>query len=157
MDSGGTMNDRITLYRPLSQSGIAYVLRSGYTAFNPQLGRQNFFYPLTSYHWARRLAREWSRVSHEETGLAEFRVPLSFIEQFERFEFDGSGYSEYRIPAEQMILLNAALLEDIQILETYPARPVADEEKAVPKDADAIVPLDLLVAKQASSQGELRN
>jgi len=151
------MKDRITLYRPLSQAGIAYVLRSGYTAFNPQLGRQNFFYPLTSYHWARRLAREWSRVSHEETGLAEFRVPLSFIEQFERFEFDGSGYSEYRIPADQMILLNAALLEDIQILETYPARPVVDSDAVKPSAADALVSVDLLVAHQESAQQELRN
>ncbi len=146
------MKDRITLYRPLSQEGIAYLLKSGFKAFNPDLGRQNFFYPLTSYHWARRLAREWSRLSHAETGLAEFRVPFSFIETFERFEFDGSGYSEYRVPQDQMQQLNAALIEDVQLLETYPARPVQQPVVDQTTSDDALVPIELLIAQQAQVQ-----
>lgn len=157
MDFGGTMKDRITLYRPLSQEGISFLLKARFKAFNPDLGAQNFFYPLTSYHWARRLAREWSRLSHQETGLAEFRVPFSFIEGFERFEFDGSGYSEYRVPAAQMLELNNAMLDDVQLLETYPARPVvADADQPVMGD-DALVPVELLMAQQHHTSNELRS
>lgn len=57
------------LYRPTGQAEIALVEQSGWTAWPPRLADQPIFYPVLTFAYAEKIARDWNSTRAEPDNI----------------------------------------------------------------------------------------
>jgi hypothetical protein len=114
--------ERMILYRPVGIAELRLIAQSGFCEFPPRLPEQPIFYPVLSWEYARKIARDWNTLD-ALSGYAGFVT---------RFEIDhetacrypvqiagGRSHEELWVPAEELTEFNAHLIGTIVVIEAF--------------------------------------
>ncbi len=111
-----------TLWRPVGRSELRLIEQNGWRAFPPRLPEQPIFYPVLSFAYAERIARDWNStdIRHCHVGyVTEFDVLTSVLDRYETHEVGGREHVGYWIPAEDLALFNQAIVGEIRVVAEY--------------------------------------
>jgi len=110
------------LYRPTGRKELDLVARSGWTAWPPRLADQPIFYPVLTFEYAEKIARDWNS-TREDTGFRGYVT---------RFEIDdacaarhpvafagGKKHRELWIPAEELDEFNRHIIGRIEVVAEH--------------------------------------
>lgn len=115
-------SDTRTLWRPVGRNELRLIEQSAWRAFPPRLPEQPIFYPVVSFGYAERIARDWNSTDprHSHVGyVTEFDVLLSHLDRYEEHEVGGREHVEYWIPADELSDFNAAIVGEIRVVAEY--------------------------------------
>ncbi len=107
------------LYRPVNQAELDLVKASDWLAFPPRLPEQPIFYPVTNLAYACKISLEWNVPAYKKSYVLKFEVADDFLKNYEIQNVGGEGIDEYWIPAQDLPLFNANILQKIEIVETH--------------------------------------
>ncbi|MCE9558540.1 MAG: hypothetical protein K8R88_06275 [Armatimonadetes bacterium] len=113
-----------TLWRPVGEAELLLIRKSG--RFPPRLPIQPIFYPVLSFDYAAKIAREWNTrdtASGFVGYVTEFELDSEYLAQFEIQEVGGRWAQEYWIPAEGLEEFNEKIVGEIRVVAEF--RPVA--------------------------------
>src|SRR5919108_849512 len=102
--------DVVELFRPVGSEELDLIRLAGWRRFPPRLVGQPIFYPVLTFEYAEKIARDWNMGSSGFGAVTAFRVRRSFIGLYEIHEVGGSSHREYWIPAEELDKLNANIV-----------------------------------------------
>ena len=108
-----------TLFRPTGQKELALIAATGFRAFPPRLPEQPIFYPVTTFSYAEQIARDWNARDGEKGFVTRFSLPASFLQKYQTKIVGSSAHEEYWIPAEDLPLLNAAIIGLIDVVAEF--------------------------------------
>lgn len=111
-----TKNSTVTLWRPIGPEEMALIRAAGMRAFPPRLPEQPIFYPVLSEDYAIRIARDWNVPASGKGYVTRFEVAAAFLARYEVHEAGGRALLEYRIRAEDLPALNAAPMDEIEVI-----------------------------------------
>jgi hypothetical protein len=116
-----TANEQtLTLWRPVGPKELDLIKQSGMRGFPPRLPEQPIFYPVLTEAYAVKIARDWNVAAYGSGFVTRFRVKRSFVEKYEVKEAGGRSHLEYWIPAEDVAALNAAIVDLIEVVQSFP-------------------------------------
>lgn len=119
--------DTIALWRPTGQAELDLVAASGWRAWPPLLPDQPIFRPVRNRWHATKLARE-RNVPAEGVGyVTRFEVQGAYLDRYEVHQVGARDMLEYRIPAEELVDLNAHIVGAITEEADYRGA-VSDQE-----------------------------
>jgi hypothetical protein len=109
----------IVLYRPVGQAELDLIRAAAYRAFPPRLPHQPIFYPVTTYAYAERIARDWN--AHDAASgfagyVTRFRLSASFLSRYPIQTVGGKALQEYWIPAEDLDEMNRNLIGPVEVI-----------------------------------------
>ena len=116
------VNQTVTLFRPVGQAELDLILMTG--RFPPRLEIQPIFYPVLTFEYAEKIARDWNtrdRASGHVGYVTEFDVLERFLDRYSVQHAGGSRYQEYWIPAEELDEFNENIVGDIRVIAKYPS------------------------------------
>lgn len=108
-----------TLFRPTGEKELALIAATGFRAFPPRLPEQPIFYPVTTFAYAEQIARDWNARDGEKGFVTRFSLPASFLQKYQTKIVGSSAHEEYWIPAEDLPLLNAAIIGLIDVVAEF--------------------------------------
>jgi len=114
------MNETVTLYRPVGQAEMDLIHTSG--RFPPRLEIQPIFYPVLTFAYAEKIARDWNTkdpASGNVGFVTEFDVVKTFLVRYPVQEAGGSLHREYWIPAEELDEFNSNIVGEIRVVAQY--------------------------------------
>ena len=111
----------ITLFRPTGEKKLALIAATGFRAFPPRLPEQPIFYPVTTFSYAEQIARDWNARDGKKGFVTRFMLPAGFMQNYQSKIVGSSAHEEYWIPAEDLPLLNAAIIGLIEVIAEYAA------------------------------------
>jgi hypothetical protein len=116
-----SMEQTITLYRPVGPVEMALIRESGCRAFPPRLPGQPIFYPVLTEEYAVQIARDWNATDAKQKAgfVTKFQVQSSYLSEFEVHTVGGSIHKEYWIPAEELANFNAANIGVIEVIAEF--------------------------------------
>lgn len=114
----------MTLYRPVGPDEMTLIARSGFLKFPPRLPEQPIFYPVLSREYARQIARDWNVPAHGKGFVTQFDLDETFASRYPVQIVGGSEHAELWVPAEELEEFNAHIVGTIQVIETYPEKPM---------------------------------
>jgi hypothetical protein len=107
------------LYRPVGLKELRLIAQSGYREFPPRLPEQPIFYPVLSFEYAERIARDWNAKTEQSGFVTRFEVDDDYVNQFEVQIAGGLQNQELWIPAEELAAFNRQILGRIEVLTAY--------------------------------------
>ena len=110
------------LYRPTGVKELELVRDSGWRAWPPRLPDQPIFYPVTTFEYAEKIARDWNSVlpSPDDLGfVTRFEITPSCAAQYPVEQAGGKAHEELWVPAEQLDAFNKELIGTIQVVSAY--------------------------------------
>ena len=122
-DDGAT----VTLWRPVGQAELDLVAASGWRAWPPRLPEQPTFSPVLDRRLATKTTRTWNVAAGGVGYVTSFDVRREFLDRHAAHQAGGPDALEYRIPAEELPELNAAIVGAIREEADYRG-PVAEQE-----------------------------
>jgi hypothetical protein len=111
-----------TLWRPVGNNELALIEQADWREFPPRLSEQPIFYPVLTFAYAERIAREWNSVDprHDHAGfVTEFDVRAEIVDKYEPQEVGGRDLRELWVPAEDLCEFNAGIVGPIRIAAEY--------------------------------------
>ncbi len=116
-----TQVETTTLYRPTGANELALVGESDWRAWPPRLYWQPIFYPVLSFEYAEKIARDWNSTSEpNHVGyVTRFEVRSDYLSRYEAQTAGSSELLEYWIPAEDLDEFNANIVGRIEVVATY--------------------------------------
>jgi hypothetical protein len=109
----------ITLFRPTGEKELALIAASGFRAFPPRLPEQPIFYPVTTLAYAEQIARDWNARDGKKGFVTRFVLPATFMQKYQAQIVGSSAHEEYWIPAEELPLMNAAIISLIEVVAEF--------------------------------------
>lgn len=109
----------ITLFRPTGEEELALIAKAGFRAFPPRLPEQPIFYPVTTFAYAEQIARDWNARDGKKGFVTRFVLPAGFLQNYQPKIVGSSAHEEYWIPAEDLPLLNAAIIGLIEVVAEF--------------------------------------
>jgi hypothetical protein len=109
----------ITLFRPIGENELALIAATGFRAFPPRLPDQPIFYPVTTLAYAEQIARDWNARDGKKGFVTRFVLPATFMRKYQAQIVGSSAHEEYWIPAEELALLNAAIIGLIEVVSEF--------------------------------------
>lgn len=110
------------LWRPVGGKELILIQESG--KFPPRLPGQPIFYPVLSFEYAEKIARDWNTkdTASDFVGyVTVFEVETDYLSKFEVQEVGGRFASEYWIPAEELEEFNSHIVGEIKVVAEYRA------------------------------------
>ena len=110
------------LWRPVGQKELAKIHASDMRAFPPRLPEQPIFYPVLSFEYAEKIARDWNSVreNHGYVGfVVEFNVDVAYASRFPEKLAGGKDCPELWVPAEELGEFNRHIRGRIEIIAEY--------------------------------------
>ena len=110
------------MWRPVGLKELEKIQASDMTAFPPRLPEQPIFYPVLSFEYAEKIARDWNstRGDHDFVGVVlGFQVEGGFVARFEPQPAGGADHMELWIPAEQLAEFNQKIVGQIEVVARY--------------------------------------
>jgi hypothetical protein len=108
-----------TLWRPVGPKELLLIQESGMRLFPPRLPEQPIFYPVVTFDYAEKIARDWNVRASGVGYVTEFDVLNSLLDQYDVQDAGGKAHREYWIPAEELEMFNAAILGNIRVVSEY--------------------------------------
>lgn len=104
------------LYRPVGLRELELIAQSGFRAFPPRLPEQPIFYPVLTYDYAERIAKEWNTTSGDFSGfITKFEVDDEYIQKHPVQLAGGRDLQELWVPAEELDEFNQHIIGKITI------------------------------------------
>ncbi len=120
------------LWRPVGQKELAKIKAVGMGAFPARLPEQPIFYPVMSFDYAEKIARDWnsSRADHNFVGfVVYFKLNDGYAARFQPQIAGGGSLKELWVPAEELAAFNdnidgrigvaAAYINGVRVLNAY--------------------------------------
>lgn len=112
------------LYRPVGLYEMEKILDSGGNCFPPRMKEQPFFYPVITYDYACKIAREWNAkdTSSGNVGyVTEFIIDDSFIKRKNyKMHCVGSKVDlEFWVPSNELEEFNEYIIGKIKIVKSF--------------------------------------
>lgn len=115
------MTETVTLWRPVGPKELALIRNAGMKAFPPRLPEQPIFYPVTTEAYAIKIARDWNVPASGSGFVTRFEVRRDYLDRYDVQLAGGSAHQEYWIPAEELDLLNQAIVGEIEVVAEFHA------------------------------------
>jgi hypothetical protein len=110
------------LYRPTGLAELRLVAAAQWRAWPPRLPEQPIFYPVLTFEYARKIARDWN-TEDEHSGfigfVTRFRLEPSFASRYPIQRAGGRLHEELWVPAADLAELNTHLRGFIELVETF--------------------------------------
>jgi hypothetical protein len=111
------------LFRPVGRQELDLVRHSGFRAFPPRLEGQPIFYPVLTFEYAEKIARDWNVGDSGYGAVLAFHVRDDFLVRYEIRTVGGRAHQEYWIPAAQLAELNQNIVGTIEVVAEYGSEP----------------------------------
>jgi Cysteine-rich CPCC len=114
------------LYRPLGLTELKLIAHAGWRRWPPRLPDQPIFYPVLTFGYARKIARDWN-AKDEFSGfvgfVSRFQLASTFSARYPVQRAGGGSHEELWVPAEDVPDLNANIRGFIEIVEAFAGAP----------------------------------
>jgi hypothetical protein len=117
-----SVNDTVTLFRPVGPKELELIRDSNNRAFPPRLPEQPIFYPVLNESYAVQIARDWNVKASGAGFVTRFRVRRYFIERYQIQTVGDSAHQELWIPAEDLPAFNENIVGDIEVVAEFRRR-----------------------------------
>ncbi len=110
------------LFRPTGAAELALVEASGWRAWPPRLPDQPIFYPVTSFDYAEKIARDWNSVRPAPDNLGfvtRFEIDAETAARYPVQDAGGIAHRELWVPAEELESFNAGIIGRIILVARY--------------------------------------
>ena len=110
------------LYRPTGLKELLLVRDSGWTAWPPRLPDQPIFYPVTTFAYAEKIARDWNSILPVPDNLGfvtRWEMPDDITESYPLQLAGGQDHEELWVPAEELAAFNARIAGRIEVIAAY--------------------------------------
>lgn len=107
------------LYRPVNQSELDLIERSGRTRFPPRLPEQPIFYPVLNEEYAIQITREWNVPAYGVGYVTKFAVDTGYLKKFNIENVGGTIYDELWIPSEELEEFNSKINGLIEVIKEF--------------------------------------
>jgi hypothetical protein len=114
------VTDHIRLWRPVGPDELSLIARSGMKEFPPRLPEQPIFYPVTTFDYAVKIARDWNVPASGSGFVTEFDVSADYLGNYPIEQAGGREHEEYWIPAEDLPKFNRAIIGHIRVVKSFP-------------------------------------
>lgn len=115
--------DTVTLYRPVGPVELRLIRESGWTRFPSRLPEQPIFYPVTNERYATQIARDWNVRASGAGFVTRFAVKADYLSRFAIQKVGGPEYTEYWIPAEELVTFNDNIVGLIEVIQEFGTGP----------------------------------
>jgi hypothetical protein len=110
------------LYRPTGPKELALVAESGWKAWPPRLPDQPIFYPVLTFDYAEKIARDWNS-TREDAGFSgfvtRFEIDATFATRYNVELAGGEAHKELWVPAEELAEFNRHIVGKIEVVAEY--------------------------------------
>ncbi len=110
------------LFRPTGQAELELLKQSGWRAWPPRLPDQPIFYPVLTFEYAEKIARDWNstRPAPDNFGyVTRFEIDAATAARYEVQEAGGKEHRELWVPAEELTTFNKAIIGRIDVVAGY--------------------------------------
>lgn len=110
------------LWRPVGRKELEKIEAAGMQAFPPRLADQPIFYPVLSFAYAEKIARDWNSVrdNHGFEGfVVEFEIDDAFASRYPVQIAGGAECEELWVPAEELEDFNRHIFGPIEVVAKY--------------------------------------
>jgi hypothetical protein len=110
------------LFRPTGCAELDLVRNSGWRAWPPRLPDQPIFYPVLSFDYAEKIARDWNsiRKAPDNWGfVTRFKISDGLAARYRVQEAGGLTHRELWVPAEELEDFNAAIIGLVEVVAAY--------------------------------------
>ena len=114
------MSETIRLWRPVGPKELALITETAMREFPPRLPEQPIFYPVTTYEYAVKIARDWNVPASGSGFVTEFDVGADYLAGYKVEQAGGREHEEYWIPAEDLPNFNRAIVGHIRVVKSFP-------------------------------------
>ncbi|PKP72548.1 MAG: ADP-ribosylation/crystallin J1 [Alphaproteobacteria bacterium HGW-Alphaproteobacteria-6] len=122
------------LFRPTGLTELHLVRDSGWTAWPPRLPDQPIFYPVTTFAYAEKIARDWnsSQPPPDDLGfVTRFHIDPETARRYPVQLAGGRDHRELWVPADGLVAFNSGIVGKIDVIAGFRARaPLSEEELA---------------------------
>ena len=112
----------VELFRPVGQRELELIREAECRAFPPRLEHQPIFYPVTTFDYAERIARDWN-TKDAASGfvgyVTRFQVRADFLSRYPLQTVGGRACQEYWIPAEELEEFNRNIVGVIEVVAEF--------------------------------------
>jgi hypothetical protein len=116
------MSFYIRLYKSLTPTQFDAVMRSGWRAFSAESPEQKIFYPKLRREYAEMIARVFNLPHYKAAYVVQFKVSAQFMARYEIQSVAYEEHNEYKIPIEELPLLNSNLIGNIEVVSSFAAQ-----------------------------------
>lgn len=110
------------LWRPTGVAELRLVRDSGWRRWPPRLPDQPIFYPVLSFAYAEKIARDWNAVGQGDGRygfVTEFDISGATAARYPAQLAGGQAHRELWVPAEELDAFNDAILGPIRAIAAY--------------------------------------
>ncbi|MEO1775062.1 MAG: ADP-ribosylation/crystallin J1 [Pseudomonadota bacterium] len=110
------------LFRPTGAAELALVEASGWRSWSPRLPEQPIFYPVLTFDYAEKIARDWNSTQAAPDNLGfvtRFAVSEAVAARYPPQVAGGEAHRELWVPAEDLEAFNAGIVGVIEVVARY--------------------------------------
>ena len=124
------------LFRPTGLKELELVRDSGWRLWPPRLSDQPIFYPVTTFTYAEKIARDWNSPGPGNLGfVTRFLISDGLAVRYPVQLAGGRDHAELWVPAEELDVFNAGIEGQIELVAGYRDRDrMTDHELAGYRD-----------------------
>lgn len=123
------------LYRPTGLKELQLVQSLNMRAWPPRLPDQPIFYPVLTFEYAEKIARDWnsSRAAPDNLGfVTKFEISAELAAKYPVQIAGGRAHAELWVPAEALDAINEGIIGEIKVVAAYQDRQVVPIETLWP-------------------------
>jgi hypothetical protein len=110
------------LYRPTGRKELDLVEASGWRRWPPRLPDQPIFYPVTTFAYAEKIARDWNSIlaaPNNEGFVTRFAIDAATAARYPVQQAGGRDHEELWVPAEELEAFNDGIVGEIHVVAIY--------------------------------------
>lgn len=110
------------LYRPTGRKELDLVAQSDWAAWPPRLPDQPIFYPVTTFEYAEKIARDWNSVLSPPNNVGfvtQFEIDDATASKYPIQVAGGRAHEELWVPAEELDAFNEGIVGVIEVVAEY--------------------------------------
>lgn len=110
------------LFRPTGIAELRLVRAENWRAWPPRLPDQPIFYPVTTFGYAEKIARDWNSTRDKPENLGfvtQFEVSEAIASKYPIEDAGGRSHQELWVPAEELEAFNASIVGKIEVTAIY--------------------------------------
>lgn len=115
----GRIVETVTMYRPIGEAELELLRTSNFLRWPPRLPQQPIFYPVTNARYATEIAQRWNARDGAQGFVTRFTVRKDFADRYAIQQVGDAYHTEWWIPAEDLELLNDAIVGKIDVVTTF--------------------------------------
>ena len=110
------------LFRPTGYRELELVENTGWRRWPPRLPDQPIFYPVTTFAYAEKIARDWNSVlpaPNNQGFVLRFKIDEATTARYPRQLAGGRDHEELWVPASDLDVFNDGIIGLIEVVARY--------------------------------------